>query len=60
MLDAKVHYARGKCLGGSSARNYLTYQIGPKDSYQRWADQAGDDGYAFDQFLPYFMVSNIG
>ncbi|KAK4900672.1 hypothetical protein LTR27_002388 [Elasticomyces elasticus] len=24
--NKSVHYARGKCLGGSSARNYMVYQ----------------------------------
>jgi len=57
MLNASVHYARGKALGGSSARNFLTYQIGPKGSYQRWADRVGDKAYSWDNFLPYFQRS---
>lgn len=57
MLDAEVHYARGKCLGGSSARNFLTYQIGPSDTYETWANQTGDSDYTFSNFLPYFMKS---
>lgn len=57
MLDASVHYARGKCLGGSSARNYLTYQIGASSSYQRWADSVGDQDYTFSKFLPFFKKS---
>lgn len=43
-------YARGKCLGGSSARNYLSYQIGPSDSYDLWAQLVGDDAYKFRNF----------
>lgn len=35
------HYARGKTLGGCSARNYMAYQRGTIDSYQMWADQVG-------------------
>ncbi|KAF2205448.1 oxidoreductase [Delitschia confertaspora ATCC 74209] len=57
MLNVSVHYARGKCLGGSSARHFLTYQIGPKDSYERWASQVGDDAYSWDKFLPFFQKS---
>jgi len=57
MNGASVHYARGKALGGSSARHFLTYQIGPKGSYQRWADQVGDTAYSWDRFLPYFQKS---
>lgn len=52
-----MHYARGKCLGGSSARNYLTYHVGAKDSYERWANQTGDDDYRLDNFMKYFKKS---
>lgn len=57
MLGASVHYARGKCLGGSSARNFLTYHVGPNESYSRWADLVGDQSYSFANFLPYFKKS---
>ncbi|KAL8765549.1 MAG: hypothetical protein Q9209_007420 [Squamulea sp. 1 TL-2023] len=52
-----IHYARGKCLGGSSARNYMVYQRGTTSSYQRWADAVGDQSYTFDRLLPYFEKS---
>ncbi|QSZ37525.1 hypothetical protein DSL72_008623 [Monilinia vaccinii-corymbosi] len=52
-----IHYARGKCLGGSSARNFMIYQRGTKQSYQRWADAVGDQSYTFDGLLPYFQKS---
>lgn len=57
MLDARSHYARGKCLGGSSARNFLTYQRGSKDAYNRWANLVGDQDYSWNRFLPYFEKS---
>ena len=50
-------YARGKCLGGSSARNYLSYQIGPSGSYDLWAKLVGDDAYKFKNFQKYFQKS---
>ena len=56
-LNQSSHYARGKCLGGSSARNYMAYQRGTVESYDQWADQVGDQSYQFDQFLPYFQKS---
>ncbi|KGO69935.1 Glucose-methanol-choline oxidoreductase [Penicillium italicum] len=56
-LDVEMHYARGKCLGGSSARNYMIYQRGTNASYQRWADLVGDESYTFDRMLPYFERS---
>ncbi|KAL2879764.1 hypothetical protein SGCOL_004807 [Colletotrichum sp. CLE4] len=55
--NRKIHYARGKCLGGSSARNFMIYQRGTKQSYQKWADAIGDDSYTWDSLLPYFKKS---
>ena len=50
-------YTRGKCLGGSSARNYLSYQIGPSGSYDLWAQLVDDDDYKFQNFQQYFQKS---
>ena len=52
-----IHYARGKCLGGSSARNFMVYQRGTVSSYQQWADAVGDQSYTWDGLLPYFKKS---
>ncbi|EGY22173.1 choline dehydrogenase [Verticillium dahliae VdLs.17] len=52
-----IHYARGKCLGGSSARNFMVYQRGTKQSYQKWADAVGDESYAWDALQPHFRRS---
>ncbi|KAL8366799.1 hypothetical protein RB595_008750 [Gaeumannomyces hyphopodioides] len=52
-----IYYARGKCLGGSSARNFMIYQRGTKQTYQKWADAVGDDSYGWDGLLPYFERS---
>lgn len=52
-----MHYARGKTLGGCSARNFMVYQRGTTGSYQKWADAVGDQSYAFKNFLPYFQKS---
>ncbi|KAF2258968.1 oxidoreductase [Lojkania enalia] len=57
ILDATAHYPRGKMLGGSSARNYMTYHPGTRGSYQKWADELGDESYSWDNFYPYFMKS---
>ncbi|MCJ1462395.1 hypothetical protein MMC07_000996 [Pseudocyphellaria aurata] len=56
-LNASVHYARGKTLGGCSSRNYMTYQRGTVGSYKEWADQVGDNDYTWEKFLPYFEKS---
>ncbi|KAL8974484.1 MAG: hypothetical protein Q9197_001274 [Variospora fuerteventurae] len=55
--NRRIHYTQGKCLGGSSGRNYLAYQRGTRGSYEQWANLTGDQSYAFDQLLPYFQKS---
>ncbi|KAK5126559.1 hypothetical protein LTR85_009493 [Meristemomyces frigidus] len=53
----RIRYARGKTLGGCSARNYMAYHRGTVGSYQRWADEVGDQSYTFSKLLPYFQRS---
>ncbi|GAB7355763.1 hypothetical protein MBLNU459_g6448t1 [Dothideomycetes sp. NU459] len=53
------HYTRGKCLGGSSARNYMAYNRGTVGQFQQWADQVGDDSYQWDSVLPYYKRSAL-
>lgn len=55
--NRKINYARGKCLGGSSARNFMIYQRGTKQSYRKWADAVGDESYTWDAFQPHFKRS---
>lgn len=55
--NAKIHYARGKCLGGTSARNYMAYQRGSKKTYDLWASQVGDSDYSWSSFLPFLQKS---
>ncbi|KFY32224.1 hypothetical protein V493_00394 [Pseudogymnoascus sp. VKM F-4281 (FW-2241)] len=55
--NASVHYARGKCLGGSSARNYMAYQRGTVESFNLWATLVGDKSYSWRSFLPYLQKS---
>ncbi|EJT48431.1 hypothetical protein A1Q2_06548 [Trichosporon asahii var. asahii CBS 8904] len=52
-----VHYARGKCLGGTSARNLMLYQRPDKGSLDMWADVVGDESYRWDAFEPFFKKS---
>lgn len=56
-FDQIVHYARGKALGGSTARNYMAYTRGTVDTYQKWANDVGDQSYAFDNIQQYFKKS---
>ncbi|PLB52659.1 choline dehydrogenase [Aspergillus steynii IBT 23096] len=52
-----LHYARGKTLGGSSARNYMFYQRPTAGSMQKWADEVDDQSFVWDKILPYFKKS---
>lgn len=53
----QIHYTQGKCLGGSSALNFLIYHRPDKGSMKTWADAVGDESYEFDALLPYFEKS---
>ncbi|KAF2160947.1 GMC oxidoreductase [Zasmidium cellare ATCC 36951] len=55
--DRSLFYARGKTLGGSSARAHGAFMRGTKGTYQKWAEEAGDPSYEFEQLLPYFKDS---
>lgn len=41
----RVHFARGKCLGGSSALNFMIYHRPTVGSCDAWAEAVGDDTY---------------
>lgn len=53
--NQKRSYTRGKCLGGSSARNFMIYQRPTTQSLDLWASETGDSSYTFDNFLPYYQ-----
>ncbi|KAJ5630887.1 uncharacterized protein N7484_010987 [Penicillium longicatenatum] len=48
----RIHYAQGRTLGGSSARNQMMYNRPTKGAYQLWADRVGDQAYTWDNMLP--------
>ncbi|RAL09381.1 GMC family oxidoreductase [Aspergillus homomorphus CBS 101889] len=52
--NRQVHYARGRCLGGSSAMNAMVYQRGTKSTYHAWAEAVQDPSYEWDEILPFF------
>ncbi|KAI4716890.1 GMC oxidoreductase [Aureobasidium sp. EXF-10727] len=57
LLNRTAHYARGKCLGGSSGRNYLLYQRGTVGCFSKWAKEVGDTSYEWQNVLPYYQKS---
>jgi choline dehydrogenase len=52
----KMHWPRGKVLGGSSSINYMIYMRGHRDNYDQWRDM-GNQGWGYDDVLPYFKRS---
>ncbi|KAI4264398.1 MAG: hypothetical protein L6R42_000496, partial [Xanthoria sp. 1 TBL-2021] len=52
--NRRLHYAQGKTLGGSSARNYMLYHRPTFGSAQKWADETRDQSYTFSNLLPYY------
>ncbi|KAF6237754.1 hypothetical protein HO173_003955 [Letharia columbiana] len=70
--NRKLHYARGKTLGGSSARNFMFYQRQVSciesiaftnrcrptvGAMQRWSDDVSDPSYTFANLLPFYKKS---
>ncbi|KAL2848834.1 hypothetical protein BJY01DRAFT_246210 [Aspergillus pseudoustus] len=53
----RLRYARGKTLGGTSARNYMVYHRGTEGAFDQWADLTGDDSWSWDSVLPFFKKS---
>ena len=54
----RISYPRGKTLGGSSARNFLSFHRATKEAFSEWATMVGDDSYTFSNLLPYFKRSS--
>ncbi|KAJ7659160.1 alcohol oxidase [Mycena polygramma] len=48
-----ISYPRGFVLGGSSSVNSMVYTRGSKEDFDRWAEVTGDDGWSWDNLIPY-------
>ncbi|KAI1374268.1 GMC oxidoreductase [Hypoxylon crocopeplum] len=57
LLDVRAHYPRGRTLGGCSSRNYMTYHLATRGSYDQMAKEINSSAYTFDKFFPYFTKS---
>ncbi len=49
-----LRYPRGKTLGGCSSINGMIYMRGQSRDYEQWAQLTGDEGWRWEQVLPYF------
>ena len=56
LRNRKLHFPRGKALGGSSAINGMVYVRGDRRDFDHWA-QLGNTGWGWDAVLPYFKRS---
>jgi len=52
----RLHWPRGRVLGGSSSLNGMIYVRGDRTDYDHWAYQ-GNAGWAYDDVLPLFKRS---
>jgi choline dehydrogenase-like flavoprotein len=48
-------YPRGKILGGSSTFSLLVWNRGTTEDYDRWANVTEDEGWSWENMLPYFI-----
>lgn len=50
LAGRSVPWSRGKCLGGSSAINFLTWNRGSREDYDSW-EALGNKGWGWDDLL---------
>jgi choline dehydrogenase len=54
--NRKIHWPRGKVVGGSSCLNGMLYVRGHASDYDHWAS-LGNPGWEYENVLPYFKKS---
>ncbi|KAF2202069.1 putative choline dehydrogenase [Delitschia confertaspora ATCC 74209] len=55
--NISIHYARGRALGGCSARNHMVYHRATKGAYAKWAEEVLDETYRWENFRKYLDKS---
>ncbi|RWS11935.1 glucose dehydrogenase (acceptor)-like protein 3 [Dinothrombium tinctorium] len=56
LKNRRMHWPRGKVLGGSSVLNYMLYIRGNRRDFDNWA-RLGCYGWSYEEVLPYFLKS---
>lgn len=54
-VNQSVMWPRGRGLGGSSIANFMTFNRGNPNDFDRWAQIAGDERWSFKSVLKYFL-----
>ncbi|ODN05982.1 Glucose dehydrogenase [FAD, quinone] [Orchesella cincta] len=52
--ERRMHWPRGKCLGGSSQLNFMIYIRGNPHDYNNWANLSGSTDWDYENVLPFF------
>lgn len=52
-----LRYARGRCLGGTTARNFMLYHRANKGIFDIWASLTNDASWSWNSVFPYFKKS---
>ncbi|KIW08004.1 uncharacterized protein PV09_00950 [Verruconis gallopava] len=55
--DRVIRYARGKCIGGTSARNFMLYHRATQGVFNLWASLTNDASWSWSSVFPYYKKS---